>query len=81
MKYLRTNTDENVNWKQRNADIAIKLNKTNGILSKLRHFIERKTLKLIYPATLQPHLHYSSLFWALKNVLFCKRNPYGLYIF
>ena len=51
MNYLGTNIDENVNWKQQNSDIAIKLNKANSILSKLRHFIERKTLKPIYPAT------------------------------
>ena len=62
MNYLGTNIDENVNWKQQNSDIAIKLNKANSILSKLRHFIEKKTLKSIYPATFQPHLHYSSLF-------------------
>ena len=36
MKYLGINIDENLNWKQQISDIAIKLNKANGILSKLR---------------------------------------------
>ena len=38
VKYLGINIDENLTWKQQISDIAIKLNKTNGILSKLRHF-------------------------------------------
>ena len=45
VKYLGINTDENLNWKPQISDIAIKLNKANGILSKLRHFIDMKTLK------------------------------------
>ena len=36
----------------------------NGILSKLRHFIDIKTLKLIYHAIFEPHLYYSLLVWA-----------------
>ena len=66
MKYLGINIDENLNWKQQISDIAIKLNKANGILSKLRHFIDRKTLKSIYHAIFEPHLYYSSLAWVLK---------------
>ena len=42
VKYLGINIDENLNWKQQISDIAIKLNKANGILSKLRHFIEKE---------------------------------------
>ena len=34
LKYLGINIDENLNWKQQISDIAIKLNKANGILSK-----------------------------------------------
>ena len=49
------------------SDIAIKLNKANGILSKLRHFIDRKTLKSIYHAIFEPHLYYSSLVWAQNS--------------
>ena len=42
----------------------IKLNKANAILSKIRHFIDRKTPKSIYHAIFEPHLCYSSLTWA-----------------
>ena len=67
MKYLGINIDENLNWKQKISDIAIKLNKANGILSKLRHFIGRKTLKSIYHALFEPHLYYYSLVWAQNS--------------
>ena len=78
--------DENFNWKNQISDIATKLNRANAILSKLRHFIDRKTLKSIYQAKCEPHFSYSSLVWAqiriqLKEFLFCKRNLDGLCIF
>ena len=67
VKYLGINIDENLNWKQQISNIAIKLNRANGILSKLRHFIDRKTLKSIYHAIFEPHLYYSSLVWAQNS--------------
>ena len=48
VKYLGVNINENLNWKQQTFDITIKLNTANGILSKLRYFIDRKTLKTIH---------------------------------
>ena len=67
MKYLGINIDENLSWKQQISDISIKSNKTNGILSKLRHFIDTQTLKSIYHAIFEPHLYYSSLVWAQNS--------------
>ena len=64
VKYLGINNDENLIWEQQISDIAIKLNKENGDLSKLRHFIDRKTLKSIYHAIFEHHLYYSSIVWA-----------------
>ena len=47
--------------------MAIKLNKTNGILSKLRRFIDTKTLKSIYHAIFESHLYYPSLVLAQNS--------------
>ena len=52
---------------QQISDIAIKLNKANGILSKLGHFIDRKTLWSIDHAIFELHLYYSSLVWAQNS--------------
>ena len=67
MKNLELNIDENLNWKQQISDIAIKLNKANGFLSKLRHFMDRKTLKSIYFAIFEPSFYNSSLVWAQNS--------------
>ena len=56
VNYLGINIDENLIWKQQISDTAIKINKPNDILSKLIHFIYRKTLKSIYHAIFEPHL-------------------------
>ena len=56
VKYLCIKIDEDLNWKQQISDIAIELIKANGILSKLRDFIDRKTLKSIYHTIFEPHL-------------------------
>ena len=63
VKYFGINVDENLNWKQQIYDIFIKLNRENVILSQLRHFIDRETLKSVYHAILEPHLCYFSLAW------------------
>ena len=60
VKYLGIKIDENFNWKQQISDVAIKLNRANVILSKLRQ-VSRKTLKSIYCGIFEPHLCYFSL--------------------
>ena len=56
VKHLGIKIDKSLNWKQKISDIAIELTKANGILSKLRHFIDRKTLKSIYHTIFEPYL-------------------------
>ena len=48
-------------WKQQISEQEIKLKKNNTILSKLRHFVGRETLKLIHDPMFEPHLNYSSV--------------------
>ena len=55
VKNLDMKIDENLNWKKESSDIAIMLNKANGILSKLRHFMDRRILKSMYHAIFQSH--------------------------
>ena len=37
------------------------------MLSKVRHYVDKKTLKLIYHAIFESHLYYSSLVWAQNS--------------
>ena len=67
VKYSGINIDENLNWKKHIFDIAIKINKTNSILSTLRHIIDSKSLNSIYHVIFEPHLYYSSLVTAQNS--------------
>ena len=63
MNYLGVKIDEHLAWKPHIDGISTILNKANAMLSKIRHFVDQKTLKAIYHAILESHLH-SSLVWA-----------------
>ena len=56
-----TKIDENLTWKPRNDRISAKLNNANAIFSKIRHYVNQKTLKAIYHAIFESHLY--SSFW------------------
>ena len=43
--YLRTEIDENLSWNKKIEILAEKLSRTNCILSKLRYYVSKKTLK------------------------------------
>ena len=45
LKYISTKTDENLNWHEQINNVAVKLNRANSMLSKVRHFVHKKTLK------------------------------------
>ena len=52
--------------------MALKLNKANAMLSKLRHVLNIKTLRSVYYAIFGSHLYYASLVWA-QNTNLVKR--------
>ena len=61
VKYLG---DKKLTWKQQINHVALKLNKANAMLSKLRHVLDIKTLRSVYYAIFESHLCYASLVWA-----------------
>ena len=63
-KYLGVCIDRNLNWKSQMSMLAKKLRRTNGIISKLRHFLPQSTMIQIYHALFQSHLNYSLQVWA-----------------
>ena len=67
VKYLGIKIDSNLNWKDHQNSIAIKLNKANAILSKLKNFVNPNILRSIYFAIFESHLNYSSIVWG-QNV-------------
>ena len=52
-----------LNWQDHINNIAIKLNKANAVLSKIRQFVNQRTLISIYHAIFDSHLNYASIVW------------------
>ena len=67
VKYLGIQIDKRLTWKQHINHAALKLNKANAMLSKLRHVLDIKTLRSVYYAIFESHLCYGSLVWAQNN--------------
>ena len=67
VKYLGIQIDKRLTWKHQINRVALKLNKANAILSKLKHVLDIKTLRSVYYAIFESHLCYVSLVWAQNN--------------
>ena len=63
VKYLGVRIDENLNWKHHVSDTAIKLNRVNALLSRIRNFVNVKTLKTIYYTIFDSHINYANVIW------------------
>ena len=64
VKYLGIKLYENLNWKQHIHDIVIKLNRANALLSVIRNYVNKLTLRTIYFAIFDSHINYANLIWA-----------------
>ena len=62
-KYLGIYIDKHLNWKQQQESLAMSLRKANGVISKLRHFVNRETLTQIYYALFHSHMTYGLQVW------------------
>ena len=68
VKYLGIKIDENLNWKQHLHDIAIKLNRANALLSIIRNYVNKLSLRTIYFAIFDSHINYDNPIWG-QNLL------------
>ena len=72
VKYLGVKTDEHLTWKPQIDGISTKLNKANAILSKLRHFVDQKTLKAIYHGIFESHILLYLLYFGQRTLILQK---------
>ena len=63
--------DSHLTWKHHIDHIAIKISRTIGLISKLRHFVPKHTLINIYRSLVAPYLTYGLIVWgqACKSYL------------
>ena len=69
VKYLGIRIDKNWKWKHHVTDIAIKLNRANALLLKIRNFVNVNTLKTIYYAIYGSDINYANVVWAQNLML------------
>ena len=63
IKYLGILIDNNLTWKHHIDHITIKISRTIGLISKLRHLVPKHTLINIYRSLVAPYLSYGLLVW------------------
>ena len=63
VKYLGVLIDKNLSWKYHIDFIVLKISKTIGIISRLRHFIPTPILLNIYRSLIYPYISYGLLVW------------------
>ena len=66
-RYLGIQIDQNLNWKDHINDIAVKLNRANFLLFKIRNFVNITILKTIYFSIFDSHINYANLVWAQNS--------------
>jgi hypothetical protein len=63
IKYLGILIDSNLSWKSEVESIAKKIRRSVGIISKLRHYVNKKILLNLYYSLIYPFLIYGLLAW------------------
>ena len=66
-KYLGIFIDEKLNWEPQIEKMCAKLASVCGILSKVRHFLDRNSLMLIYNSLVESRLRYGILSWSTAS--------------
>ena len=61
--FIGINIDEHLTWKHHIDEICKKIRKDVGIIYKLRHFVTRQVLMMIYNAFILPHITYGIEVW------------------
>ena len=62
-KYLGVIIDENLNWVPQITKMCAKLSSVCGILSKVRHLLDRNSLMMIYNSLVESRRRYGILGW------------------
>ena len=83
VRYLGIQIDKRLTWKQKINHVALKLSKANAMLSKLRHVLDIKTLRLwgqstilyLSPICAMLHLFEHETLIQLKGFTYYRKNP------
>ena len=68
IKYLGVLLDEHLQWNDQLAHVKIKLNRTIGILCRIRHKANPTILKMVYHSLFGSNLLYGTQLWGQTNL-------------
>ena len=74
VKYLGIKIDRFLHWHDQVNSIAVKLNRANALLLKIRNYVNMKTLRNIYFPIFDSHLSFYCIVWA-QNINKVRRLP------
>ena len=72
-KFLGVIIDNKLNWSEHIQYVKNKISKSNGILRKIRHFLDKNTLRNMYYTFVYPYLIYCTEVWG--NACITHLNP------
>jgi hypothetical protein len=67
VKYLGIYIDEHLNWNTHLAELKPKLSRAVGMLSKLRYFVNKETLRMVYFGIFSSIFSYGAQIWGQHN--------------
>ena len=67
IKHLGVLVDSTLSWKPHITELSKSLARTTGIFFKIRHYISRETLKLLYYSLLYSFISYAIVVWGLTH--------------
>ena len=63
IKYLGVLIDEHLSWKPHMNELIKKLNRSNSMLSKIRHYVNKNTIRSLYFSIFSSHINYCCQVW------------------
>ena len=70
IKYLGVILDEHLSWKPHINELTKKLNRSNSMFSKIRHYVDLNTIRSLYFSIFSSHISYCCQVWGQN------RNPH-----
>ena len=62
-KYLGVLIDKTLSWTYYINHVHLKISRGKAILTKLRHYVSKDTLRMLYFAFVQPNIDYGLIVW------------------
>ena len=63
INYLGVHLDDKLNWKKHLEHVEMKLSKASYLISKIRHYVDLPTLKMLYYSLAFSHINYCLSAW------------------